>query len=80
MRQPPQRFDLIVFDKFTYQGKARQRPYKIGTAVAAKGSYTLFIPTGLAITGRVVMVPEKAELTEIDLLAIYESAADEHGV
>ena len=40
----------------------------------------MFITPGIAITGRVLIVPEKTPLDEIDLIEAYESAADEHGV
>jgi len=75
------RYDLIVFDSFEYKGKKRHKPHRVGTAIAsAKGGFALYIPAGIAITGRVMMVPEKTELDEIDLLEAYQSAAEEYGV
>ena len=74
------RFDLIIFEKFTYKGQPRNKQHKIGTAMSVKGGYMLFIPPGVSVSGRVMMVPEKARLDEIDLLEAYLSAADEHGV
>lgn len=76
----PLRFDLIIFEKFTFKGQTRHKAHKVGSAVNSKGGFMLFIPPGVSITGRVMMVPEKAALTEIDLLEAYQSAADEHGV
>lgn len=74
------RFDLIVFEKFSYQGKARHKAHRVGSARASKDGYMLFIPPGVSISGRVMMVPEKTALTEIDLIEAYQSAADEHGL
>lgn len=74
------RFDLIIFEKFTYKGQTRHKAHKVGSATAAKGGFMLFIPPGVSISGRVMMVPEKAPMNEIDLLEAYQSAADEHGV
>ncbi len=75
------RFDVIVFESFSYKGKNRTRPHKVGTALPSiKGGLVMFIPPGIAITGRVLIVPEKTPLDEIDLIEAYESAADEHGV
>ncbi len=75
------RFDVIIFESFTYKGKARNKPHKVGTALSSvKGGLVMFIPPGIAITGRVLIVPEKAPLDEIDLIEAYASAADEHGV
>ena len=75
------RYELIVFDSFEYKGKKRHKPHRVGTAaVSTKGGFMLFIPPGIAITGRVMMVPEKTELDEVDLLEAYQSAADEYGV
>ncbi|MBK8174350.1 MAG: hypothetical protein IPK66_03440 [Rhodospirillales bacterium] len=45
-----------------------------------KGGLVVFIPPGISITGRVMIVPEKTALDEIDLIEAYESAADEHGI
>lgn len=75
------RFDVIIFESFTYRGKTRNRPHKVGTALSSvKGGLVMFIPPGISITGRVLIVPEKTPLDEIDLIEAYESAADEHGV
>jgi hypothetical protein len=75
------RYDVIVFESFTYRGKARNKPHKVGTALSSvKGGLVMFIPPGISITGRVLIVPEKTPLDEIDLIEAYESAADEHGV
>lgn len=75
------RYDVIVFEAFTYRGKTRNKPYKVGTALpSVKGGLVMFIPPGISITGRVLIVPEKTPLDEIDLIEAYESAADEHGL
>jgi hypothetical protein len=74
------RFDLIVFEKFTYKGQPRHKTHKVGSAVPVKGGFTLFIPPGVSISGSVMMVPEKVKLDELDLLEAYHSAADEHGL
>lgn len=75
------RFDVIIFESFTYRGKTRNKPHKVGTALSSvKGGLVMFIPPGISITGRVLIVPEKTPLDEIDLIEAYESAADEHGV
>jgi hypothetical protein len=75
------RYDVIVFETFTYRGKTRNKPHKVGTALSSvKGGLVMFIPPGIAITGRVLIVPEKTPLDEIDLIEAYESAADEHGI
>jgi len=73
------RFDLIIFEKFTFKGKTRHKAHKVGSAINTKGGYMLFVPPGVSITGRVLMVPEKTNLDEIDLIEAYQCAADEHG-
>lgn len=74
------RYDLVIFEKFTYRGKTRHKAHKVGSASTGKDGFMLFIPPGVSITGRVMMVPEKAALSEIDLIEAYQSAADEHGL
>jgi hypothetical protein len=74
------RYDLVVIENFIHKGKARSRSHKVGSATVVKNGYMLFIPPGLAISGRVMMVPEKYALSEVDVLEAYQSAADEHGV
>lgn len=75
-----QRFDLIVFESFDYKGQKRHKAHRVGTAISSpKGGFVLYIPTGIALTGRVMMVPEKTPLNEIDLLEAYHSAADSYG-
>lgn len=75
------RYDVIIFESFTYRGKTRNKPHRVGTALpSVKGGLVMFIPPGISITGRVLIVPEKTPLDEIDLIEAYESAADEHGV
>lgn len=74
------RYDLIVFETFQYQGQKRHKAHRVGTAAASpKGGFVLYIPTGIALSGRVMMVPEKTPFTELDLLEAYHSAADELG-
>ena len=74
------RYDLIVFEKFTYKGQQRHKTHKVGSAMPVKGGFMLFIPPGVSVSGRVMMVPDKVKLDELDLLEAYHSAADEHGV
>jgi len=75
------RYEVIVFESFIYRGKTRNKPHRVGTALpSVKGGLVMFIPPGISITGRVLIVPEKTPLDEIDLIEAYESAADEHGV
>ena len=76
-----ERYDLIVFEDFEYKGQKRQRAFRVGSAVAsAKGGLVLYIPAGVSITGRVLAVPEKTPMNEVDLLETYQSAADAYGV
>lgn len=75
------RYDLIVFESFSRNGQKRHKPHRVGAATpSSMGGFVLYIPAGISITGRVMMVPEKVDLNEIDLLEAYQSAADEHGV
>lgn len=74
------RYDLLIFEQFTYQGKTRHKAHKVGSAKRAKDGFMLFIPPGVSITSRVMMVPEKTALSEVDLLEAYESAADSYGL
>lgn len=76
-----ERYDLIIFENFEYQGQKRHRAHRVGTATTSpKGGFVLYIPAGISITGRVLAVPEKTPLNEIDLLEAYHSAADAHGL
>jgi len=77
---PNPRYELIIFEKFTKDGKTKYKPHRVGAAKYFKGGYTIFIPPGVSITGRVLMVPEKTKLTEIDLMEAYQSAADDYGI
>ena len=74
------RFDLLVLENYEYGGRKRFKSHKVGTARPSKDGYMLFIPPGVSISGRVMMVPEKTALNEIDLIEAYQSAADEHGL
>ncbi len=74
------RFDLIVFETFTYQGKTRHKAHKVGSATAVKNGHMLFIPPGVSVSAREMMVRDRAEYNEVDLLEAYESAADSYGV
>ncbi|CAH1666157.1 conserved hypothetical protein [Hyphomicrobiales bacterium] len=74
-----ERYDLIVFESFEYKGQKRHKAHRVGSGTSSpKGGFVLYIPTGIAITGRVMVVPEKTPLNEIDLLEAYQSAADEY--
>lgn len=76
-----QRYDIIIFENFEYQGQKRHKVHRVGTATTSpKGGFVLYIPAGISITGRVLVVPEKTPLNEIDLLESYHSAADAHGL
>lgn len=76
-----QRYDIIVFENFEYRGQKRHKAHRVGTATTSpKGGFVLYIPAGISITGRVLVVPEKTPLNEIDLLEAYDSAADAHGL
>lgn len=75
------RYELIIFESFTRNGQKRHKPHRVGAATpSSMGGFVLYIPAGIALTGRVMMVPEKTSLDEVDLLEAYQSAADEHGV
>lgn len=75
-----ERYELIIFENFEYRGQQRQKVYRVGTATASpKGGFVLYIPSGISLTGRVMMVPEKTPLNEVDLLEAYHTAAEEYG-
>lgn len=75
------RYDIIVFESFSYKGEKRQKAHRVGSATSSpKGGFVLYIPAGISITGRAMVVPEKTPMNEVDLLEAYQSAADEHGV
>lgn len=76
-----ERYDLIIFENFEYKGQKRHKAHRVGTAtISSKGDLVLYIPAGISITGRVLVVPEKTPMNEVDLLEAYQSAADEHGL
>ena len=75
------RYDLITVEKYTVKGTRHSRSYTVGKAIKMRGDgYMLFVPEGLAISGQILMVPERTSINEIDLIEAYESAADEIGV
>ena len=75
------RYDVIVFESFEYKGQKRHKAHRVGSATTPpKGGLVLYIPAGIAITGRVLVVPEKTPLNEVDLLEAYDCAADAHGL
>jgi len=74
------KYDLIVFENFEHNGQKRSRAFRVGTAVTTARGTALYIPAGVSITGRVLLVPEKTPLNEVDVLAAYASAADALGV
>lgn len=75
------RFDIVVFESFEYKGQKRHKAHRVGTAISSpKGGLVLYIPAGISLTGRVMVVPEKITFNEVDLLEAYQSAADEHGL
>lgn len=76
-----ERYDLIIFEDFEYQGQRRSRAFRVGSAVASpRGGFVMYIPAGVSITGRVLAVPEKTPMNEVDVLEAYQSAADAYGV
>lgn len=76
-----ERYELIVFEGFEYKGQKRHKAHRVGSATSSsKGGLVLYIPAGISLTGRVMVVPEKTSLNEIDVLEAYQSAADEHGL
>lgn len=80
-RDISERYELIVFENFEFKGQKRHKAHRVGTAtISPKGGLVLYIPTGISITGRVLVVPEKTPMNEVDLLEAYQSAADEHGL
>lgn len=75
------RYELVVFEGFEHKGQKRHKAHRVGSATASpKGGFVLYIPAGISLTGRVMMVPEKTPFNEVDLLEVYQSAADEHGL
>lgn len=75
------RYDIIVFESFEYKGQKRHKAHRVGSATTSpKGGFVLYIPAGIAITGRVLVVPEKTPLNEVDLLEAYDCAAEAHGL
>lgn len=74
------KYDLIIFENFEHNGQKRARAFRVGSAVTTARGTALYIPAGVSITGRVLLVPEKTPLNEVDVLAAYESAADALGV
>lgn len=78
------RYDLIVFENYTYRGEKRTKAHKVGKAVPAKnGGIMLYVPQGISITGRVLLAPERQTESENDLMELvntYRSAADELGL
>ncbi len=80
-RDISERYELIVFENFEFKGQKRHKAHRVGTgSFSAKGDLVLYIPAGISITGRVLVVPEKTPMNEVDLLEAYQSAADEHGL
>ena len=75
------RYELVIFESFENKGQKRHKAHRVGTASASpKGGFVLYIPAGISLTGRVMMVPEKTPFNEVDLFEAYQSAADEHGL
>ena len=55
---------------------SRHKAHRVGTATSsAKGGFVLYIPAGISLTGRGMMVPEKTPLNEIDLREAYHSGS-----
>lgn len=79
-RDRTDRYELIVFEDYEFDGQKRSRAFRVGGAVKTSRGFALYIPPGISVTGRVVAVPEKTPLGEVDVLEAYQSAADLHGV
>ncbi|MCC2099439.1 MAG: hypothetical protein KDJ29_21285 [Hyphomicrobiales bacterium] len=62
------RFDLVRLEEFNYKGHRRSRTWKVGKAMQTRKGFMIFIPEGLAVSGRILMVPEQSPLSEIDLI------------
>lgn len=59
-RDISERYELIVFENFEFKGQKRHKAHRVGTAtISPKGGLVLYIPTGISITGRVLVVPEE---------------------
>lgn len=71
-------YDAFKIEEYAYKGKKRRKPYRVGRMIPNRdGGFSLFIPEGISISGRILIIPEGG--TELDLLQAYESAADEYG-
>lgn len=76
-----QRFDLIKVENFSHKGVSRSRSWTVGKAMAMRrGGFMIFVPEGVALSGRIVMMPERASYSEVDLIEAYASAAEEFGL
>lgn len=75
------RYDIIVYESFEYRGQKRHKAHRVGTVTSSLNcGFVLYIPAGISITGRVLVVPEKTPLNEVDLLEAYDCAANAHGL
>ncbi|KUO56298.1 MAG: hypothetical protein APF80_10925 [Alphaproteobacteria bacterium BRH_c36] len=74
------RYDLIKVEEYSHKGVKRSRSWKVGSGMALKRGLMIFIPEGMAVSGRLMLVPEQGSLNEVDMLEAYAAAADEFGV
>lgn len=79
-RDRSDRYEVVVFDDYEFQGQKRSRAFRVGSLVTIARGFALYIPPGISITGKAIAVPEKTPLGEVDVLEAYQSAADLHGV
>ncbi|WP_029032282.1 hypothetical protein [Salinarimonas rosea] len=76
-----QRFDLVKVEDYAHKGARKTRSWKVGKALSMRrGGFMIFVPEGMAVSGRLMMVPEQGTFGEIDLIEAYASAAEEFGV
>lgn len=55
-----EQFDLVVFDDYERNGEIKSRPYSVGSAFRnQKAGFSLVIPAGVALSGRVQMLPRR---------------------
>ncbi|MEX0828267.1 MAG: hypothetical protein WD005_04875 [Haliea sp.] len=77
---PGYRYDLIKIEEYSHKGVKRSRSWKVGSAMALKRGFMIFVPEGMAVSGRLMMVPEQGSLSEVDMLEAYATAAEEFGI
>lgn len=71
-------FDALLVEEYRYSGKKRRKFHKIGQMRQKNGNFTLYIPEGMSISGKIWITP--AGMSEEEIFNNYESAADELGL